>query len=112
MIFAKFRLWRMERQWKKHGRRNAFTWVYRYLFLHKELLEDPVYQDMFNYHRTVLINYLKKDLKHKRTNDAQLGELVDVLAGIFNKSSADRVNAYKPIVDALYKSWENSPDIK
>ncbi|MBQ8428030.1 MAG: hypothetical protein IJX18_02105 [Clostridia bacterium] len=44
-------------------------------------------------------------------DDEQLGELVDVLADIFNKSSADRVNAYKPMVDELYNTWKNTPDM-
>lgn len=111
MFFNRFRAWRLERWWKKRGRKDAFTWTHRYLRLHGELLEDPIYKEMFDYHRATLVAYLKRDVKRNNMDDEQLGELVDVLADIFNKSSAERVNAYKPMVDELYNTWKNTPDM-
>ena len=87
-----------------------FTWVHRYLRLHSELLEDIVYQEMFDYHRNMLIAYLKKDIKDKNMSDTQYGEMIDVLADIYNQNGAERVNKFKPIVDELYKSWKENLD--
>ena len=110
MIFKRFKLWQMERRWEKYGRKEAFTWVHRYLRLHSELLEDPIYRDMYNYHRATLVAYMRRDHKNKKSTDEERGKLVDVLADLFNKSSADRVNAYKPLVDVLYDDWGNMSD--
>lgn len=100
----------MQRRWFKYGRKNMFTWVHRYLRLHSELLEDIVYQEMFDYHRNMLIAYLKKDIKDKNMSDTQYGEMIDVLADIYNQNGAERVNKFKPIVDELYKSWKENLD--
>ena len=109
----KLKIRSFEKYWKKQGRKNLFTWIHRYLRLNSELLDDIVYQNMYNYHRNTLIAYLKKDIDNKRTDDLQLGKLVDVLADIFNKDEAERVNKYKPLVDELYKFWkENTNAIK
>ena len=83
---------RFEKYWKKHGRKDLFTWVHRYLRLHNEVLADSVYQNMYDYHRNTLIAYLKKDVNNKKFDDTTLGELVDVLADIFNKEEAELVN--------------------
>ncbi len=97
---------RFERYWKKKGKKDLFTWVHRYLRLHSQLLEDSVYKTIYNYYRNTLIEYLKKDLGDKKTNDSLLGELVDALADIFNKDGAGLVNKYKVVVDELYKFWK------
>ena len=110
MLFQKLKTRRIERWWNKYGRKDAFIWTYRYLRLHRELLEDPVYQEMFDYHRAALMAYLKRDLKNKNMKDEESGELVDVLTDIFNRSAAERVNAYKPMIDNLYDIWKNTPD--
>ena len=102
---------RLERYWKKQGRKDMFTWVHRYLRLHSELLEDSIYKEMFDYYRNTLIAYSKKDIKDKKSDDTQLGELVDVCADIFNKNAAVRVNKYKPLVEELYSFWKENPDI-
>ena len=88
------------------------AWIHRYLRLHGELLEDPVYKMMFEFYRAKQISYLKKNAKRKNKNDAQLGELVDVLADIFNRYSPDRVNAYKWEVESLYRIWKKIYDQK
>ena len=108
----KLKVRHFERYWKKKGRKDWFTWVHRYLRLHSELLADSVYQNMYDYHRNTLITYLKNNINHKKFDVTQLGELVDVLADIFNKNEAERVNKYKSLVDELYKFWkENSNTI-
>ncbi len=107
---GKLNVRRLERYWKKQGRKNTFTWVYRYLRLHSELLEDSVYQALYDYHRNTLIAYLKRDVNRKNTSDKEYGELIDVLADIYNRNGAERVNKYKPFVDELYRFWKENPD--
>ncbi len=102
---------RIDKYWEKQGRKDLFTWVHRYLRLHNELLVDNVYQNIYDYYRSTLILYLKKDVRNKKLTDEKLGELVDVLADIFNKDAADRVDEYKVVVDELYKSCKEYPDI-
>ena len=99
---------RLEKYWKKQGRKDLFTWVHRYLRLHVELLADSVYQDIYDYTRNKLILYLKNDVARKNLDDSQLGELVDVLADIFNKNETELVNKYKSVVEELYKAWTKS----
>ena len=43
--------------WKKQGRKDMFTWLHRYLRLHSDLLEDSVYQNLYDYIRNELIKY-------------------------------------------------------
>lgn len=99
--------WTIKKMKKGEGERIA-TYIHRYLRLHGEQLEDPIYKDIYEYHRGIVIAHLKRKTKKKVTYE-ELGELADVLADIFNRSSADRVNAYKPLVDNLYKIWEIRP---
>ena len=106
----KWKFRRFERYWHKQGRKDLFTWVHRYLRLHSELLDDSVYQEMFDYHRNTLIAYVKRDVKRKNTTDKEYGELIDVLADIYNKNGAERVNKCKPLVDELYNFWKENPD--
>ena len=89
--------------------REFFTWIHRYFRLHSELLENAVYQAMYEYHRKVLIHHFKKERKMKETDD-QCGELIDVLADIYNRYSVERVNEYKPIVEELYDIWKDNFD--
>ena len=111
-LIGRIKIWRRERRWFKYGRKDMFTWVHRYLRLHSELLEDTVYQEMFEYYRNTLIAYLKKEAKDKNKGDTQYGEVIDVLADIYNKSSAERVNKCKPMVDELYKLWKENLNSK
>ena len=106
MLKEKLKVRRFERYWKKQGRKDLFSWVHRYLRLHSELLANNIYQNMYDYHRNTLIAYLKNDINNKKLDDTQLGELVDVLADIFNKDNAEQVNKYKSLVDELYKFWK------
>ena len=111
MFLKKWKLWRKERRWNKQGRKEAFTWVYRYLRLHSELLADPVYQRMFDYHRETLIAYYKRDIKNKNIEGEKWGELVDMLTDMFNRTSPARVDKYKPLVEDLYSVWSNTPQL-
>ena len=101
---------RFDRYWEKRGKRDMFTRVHRYLRLHCELLEDSVYKDMYDYHRNTLIAYLRKDTKGKKYSDKQLGEVLDILADMFNKESVEYVNKYKPLVKLLYNHWKKDPN--
>lgn len=103
---------RLERCWKKKGRKEMATAVHRYLRLHSELLEDSVYKEIFHFYRNIFIEYLKKDtlLKRSKYSDEQLGILADGLVDIINQGSANQVNNYKPIVDELYSRWEENPN--
>lgn len=105
----KLKIRRIGKWWKKQGRKDLFTWVHRYLRLHKELLADSVYQNMYDYHRNTLIAYLRKEVRDKKSEDEKLGEVVDVLADIFNSENAERVNKYKPVVDELYDFTKKNP---
>ncbi len=111
MIFEKFKFFPIKRRLKIAKNKELFTWTHRYLRLHEELLEDPIYKNMFERNRIILVSYLKKDIKSNRMTDEQLGELVDALADVFNKSYAERVNTYKPIVEDLYELWKSTFDI-
>lgn len=105
----KLEIRRFEKYWKNQGRKNLFIWIHRFLRLHSELLVDSVYQNMYEYHRNTLIAYLKKDADNKKFSDTQLGELVDVLADIFNKKEPKKVNKYKSLLDNLYNIWKTYP---
>ena len=70
-------------------------------------MEDPIYLDMYLYFRKALAEFLKVDLKYKKETIESLSELVDILADIFNRTGADRVELYKPIVEAIYRIWQN-----
>ena len=109
ILIDRFRVWRIERKWKKHGRKERFTWVYRYLRLHSELLEDRIYKEMYDYHRNTLIAYKKRDAKDKTLTEEQLGEMLDAFSTIVNRSIPARVNSYKPLVDELYRNWDDYP---
>lgn len=99
----------MEKRWQEEDRKREFLWVHRYLRLHKELLDDLIYQQMHDCYRATLINHYKQDRRFRKYSDEKRGELLDVTADIFNGNSAERVNAYKPLVDELYNSWKESP---
>ncbi len=101
----KLNIHRFQKYWEKQGRRDLFTWVHRYLRLHSELLADSIYQNIYDYHRNTLITYLKNDTKNEEFNTAQLGEILDSFADIFNKYSAERVEKYKWLVEELYTIW-------
>lgn len=75
-----------------------------------ELLDDSVYQEMFDYHRNTFIAYVKRDGKRKNTSDKEYGEIIDILADIYNRNEAERVSKCKPLVDDLYKFWKENPD--
>lgn len=108
-IKEKMKVSHIERYWKKQGRKDLFTWIHRYFRLHSELLENSVYQIMFDYHRNTLIEYYKRDVKRKNTGDKEYGELIDILADIYNQNNAERVNEYKLLVDQLYNFWKENP---
>ena len=98
-----------EKYWDEYGRRDTFTKVHRYLRLHRELLEDSEYKEMYDYYRNTLIMYLRKDMEDKKYSDKQLGGVLDVLADIFNKDAVEYVNSYKPLVVLLYNCWKKEP---
>ena len=97
---------RFEKYWQKEGKKDLFTWVHRYLRLNSELLADPFYNYMYEYYRKAIISCLKKDVQNKKTTDNKLGELVDILADIFNKDNAEYVNKYKELVEEIYNFWK------
>lgn len=101
---------RQKRYMKKYGRRDFFTWIHRYFRLHTELLEDSVYQRIYDYVRNTLIAYSKREMKLKTVPDEEYGELIDTLADIYNRGSNETVNKYKRAVELLYKfETENYP---
>lgn len=56
----KLKVRRFEKYWKKRGRKDLFTWLHRYLRLHNDLLEENVYQSMYDYFRKTLVWHIKK----------------------------------------------------
>lgn len=110
-IKEKLKVRRFKKNCEKQVRKDLFTWVHRYLRLHRELLIDSVYQNIYDYYRNTLIAYLKNDIDNNMFDDVELGELVDVFADIFNKDSAEIVNKYKLLVQELYNSWKENPHI-
>ena len=112
ILIDRFRVWRVERRWKKYGRKEMFTWVYRYLRLHKELLEDSIYKEMYDYHRNTLIAYAKRDTKDKTLTEEQLGEMIDVYSSIVGRSEPAQVNRYKWLVEELHGTWNEFLDLK
>ena len=104
---------KFKKYWKKQGKQDLATWVYRYLRLHSELLLDNIYQNIYDYYRNTLISYLRKDLENNEIDDIQLGELVDIFTDIFNNQYLEIVNKYNTLVSELYLFWkENSEIIK
>ena len=90
----------------RNRQKELYTWIHRYLRLHGELLEDEIYQKMYDYNRNALINIYKKEINRKDVNDMRYGELADNLADIFNKHAADRVNERRPTVERCYNLWK------
>ena len=105
MFFKKWRAKRIKMKWEREEKYKLYNKIYRYLCLHKELLEDPVYEKLFYFCRIGIIAYLKNDRKMGKKPDEELGELLDVLTDIYNRSYADSVEEYKPVVEGFYKSW-------
>ena len=103
---------RFERYWRKEGRKDLFTWVHRYLRLHKELLEDSIYQSLYDYVRDTLIAYFKRDFGKRHMSDKEYGKAIDALADIFNKRWPQRVNKYQHIVESLYELDKENPTLK
>lgn len=108
----KLRLRRFKKYWKKQGRKDWFTWIHRYLRLHKELLEDSIYQSIYDYVRDTLITYLKRDVGSEFMGDKEYGEIIDSFADIFNKSSPEQVNKYRSVVESLYEFDKKNPTLK
>lgn len=111
MLFIKFKMWRADRRWKKYGRREYFTWLHRYFRLHRELLEDPVYKDMYEYYRATLIAYRKRDGKKCSIDESLLGESIDVYADVLNFECAEGVNAYKNTIERTHSLWKNDTNM-
>lgn len=109
-LIEKMKAKRFEKYWKRQGSKNLYTWVHRYLRLHSELLADSVYQNLYDYCRNVLIEYLKKDTNPDIDN-VQLGETIDVLTDVFNETEAEQVDKFKVVVDELYELWKNNPNV-
>ena len=101
MFFKKWKAKRIKRKWKREEDYRYHKKVYRYLRFHKELLDDPAYKEMYEHCRLLLVVYLKCERKVKGTNE-KVGELVDVLADISNRSDADCIEEYKPLVENFY----------
>ena len=77
---------RFEHYWFKRGRKELFAWLHRYLRLNKDLLEDNIYKEMYEYYQNTLIKYFRRDVKRRGTSDEEYGKLIDVLADIFNRN--------------------------
>ena len=106
MIFLKkSKVRQIEKRWKSRGERRIATSLHCYLRLHKELLEDPIYQSMYDYFRFKVMVYYKKE-GGKRKKEEEIGEIVDVVADVLNKSTIKRVDIYKPLVEGLYQFWK------
>ena len=105
----KIRLRNFEEYWDKKGRRDMFTWMHRYLRLHSELLVDSDYKKIYDYCLNTLIAYIKKDGIDRKVEDSEIGDLIEVLADIFNRDNVEYVNKYKPVVDELYNCWKEYP---
>ncbi len=102
----KIKIRRFEKFWEKQGRKDMLTWAHRYLRLHSDLLEDSIYQNIFDYVRNELIKYLKKDIDLKNIDDSKLNEIIDLLADTFNEKEFESVNKYKPLIDEIYKHYK------
>ena len=102
----KIKIRRFNKFWEKQGRKDMFTWAHRYLRLHSDLLEDNVYQIIYDFVRNELTNYLKNDIDLKNVDDLKLNEIIDALADAFNEKEYESVNKYKPLVDELYNHYK------
>ena len=102
---------RFDRLWKKEGRREMFSGVHRYLRLHKELLEDPIYQKLYDYTRNTLIAYFKRDFKSKKASDEEYGKFIDRLADILSERSAEQVETFQWTVEKLYELDKAYPSL-
>ncbi|MBQ8295263.1 MAG: hypothetical protein IJX87_02380 [Clostridia bacterium] len=87
-------------------RPKMFQLVYSYLRLHKELLEDSIYQEMYDYHRETMIAYATKWFKDTFiVQEGRCGRWVDKWADSYKEDRED-VEEVKPLVELLYKTWE------
>ncbi len=102
---------RFDRLWKKEGRREMFSGVHRYLRLHKELLEDPIYQKLYDYTRNTLIAYFKRDFKSKKASDEECGKFIDRLADTVNKDFAEQTQTFQSTVEKLYELDKAYPSL-
>ena len=102
---------RFKKYWDRQGKKDLFTWVFRYLRLHSELLSDTSFLNLYNSCRNILVSYLRKDMNGKEVNDSQLEELIDALTDEFNENEPELVNQYKIAVDELNKLLKENPNI-
>ncbi len=111
MCFKQLKIMRIERRANKHGREELCKQIHRYFRLHRELLEDSVYKEIYDYYRATLIVYLKKDLRDNMLDDAGIGDLIDMFADYYNKKhAAENTTACRAVIDERYKTWQKLPD--
>ena len=67
MFFKKWKIRRMENRRQTEVRKRLFTWIFRYLRLHSELLEDPIYKEMYDYHRARSLHISSAIIKTKKS---------------------------------------------
>ena len=105
----KLKIAKFEKYWKEKGRQDNFTWTHRYLRLHSDLLEDPVYKNLYDYTRKTLIAYIRRDLGDMEHSDEEIGMIIDLLADLFNEDHPKSVNRYKVLIEAQYPIWKEYP---
>ena len=80
-----------------------YYWIYRYLRLHSELLEDDIYRELYDMARHMRIVRHKNKFGWKDEDEKAIGEVLDMSADFLNKESPDEVEKWKPIVRIFYE---------
>ena len=93
----------------KEQKKNLFIWGHRYIRLHKELLADDFYKDMYNKFRCALIENARKKLGGLRKSKEEYGKWIDDLADIYNRDHAEEVNKFAFILEEMREVWK--PDL-
>ncbi len=101
----KFTMRALAKYSQKENRKEMFRWVYRYLRLHQELLEDSLYQEMYNFHRNTLIAHFEARTNLEQFDKNEYSQLLDACADMFNKRAKRKVDRYKGFVELLYAFW-------
>ena len=95
--------------YKKETRRAMFKIVHCYLRMHSELLEDSLYQKIYDHHRKELVLYQKRRLEPEEYDEELVGFVLDRMADMQIREERSKIEKYQRFVKLLRTEWTESP---
>ena len=89
---------------KQEETHSRYYWMYRYLRLHSELLEDNNYWELYEAARHKCIVRHKNKFDRKDEEEKAIGEVLDMSADFLNKECPNEVEEWGPNVRIFYEA--------